>query len=572
MGFTTKQRLFIEYYLQTWNATESAIKAGYSDRSAASIASENLTKPKIKAEIQRRIDEIAMSADEVLMNISDIARGSIEDVMDVAPTGKKLTFNFKKAKDANKLKLIKSVVPNRYGTKIEMYDRLSALQLLGKHHGLFGERGDGESSVSASAGEFSLPASMLSGNYYEVYRDIRNHGHNEYVFDGGRGSLKSSFISEIIIELIKNNPEGHFVALRQVAATLRDSVYSQFLWAINMLGLDDEFKCTTSPLEITYIPTGQKIYFRGADDPGKIKSIRPEFGYIMGVWFEEYDQFHGEEAVRKIVQSVIRGGDLAYIFKSFNPPKTIANFANKEIQIPKENRFVHHSTYLEAPPEWLGKAFIEEAEYLKKINPDAYEHEYLGVANGAGGMVFTNVTAREIADEEINGKGDDGGFDRVLQGLDWGYYPDPAHWVKMYYNAARRKLYIFDELRAWRTSNRALYDRLVEEKGYRPAQDQLIADSAEPKSIADFVAYGAKRIRGAEKGPDSVDYSIKWLQSLVEIVIDPARAPYTAQEFLNYEYLRNKDEEVIQAYPDKDNHAIDGARYATNDIWRRGGK
>jgi len=411
----------------------------------------------------------------------------------------------------------------------------------------------------------ALPANVLAPRFLDAYDDIGIHGHTEYVFRGGRGSTKSSFISLVIVWLIKNNPTMHAIALRQVGNTLRDSVYSQLEWAINELGLADQFKCTVSPLEITYLTTGQKIYFRGADEPGKIKSIKPAFGYIGIAWFEELDQFRGPEAVRNIEQSAIRGGDLAYIFKSFNPPRTAANWANKYVQIPKENQYQHHSTYLEMGSRirWLGKSWVDEAEHLKAVNPKAYEHEYLGIANGTGGQVFENIQLRTITDEEV------AQFDHVLHGLDWGYYPDPAHYARCHYDAARLTLYVHGELRRYKTSNRQFYDDLVS-CGLTP-EDTIIADSAEPKSVADFREYGAS-CRGAEKGPESVKYSMKWLQSLTAIVIDPERCPETAQEFLDYELEQDKDGNFISEYPDKDNHAIDAVRYATNLIWRRRGQ
>ena len=409
----------------------------------------------------------------------------------------------------------------------------------------------------------SIPADVIAPSFVNFYRDIRDHRHTEYLVFGGRGSTKSSFISLAIIYLIVNNPQLHALALRQTGNTLRDSVYSQLIWAIGELGLEDQFRYTTNPLEIIYLPTKQKVYFRGGDDPLKIKSIKPAFGYIGALWMEELDQFRGAAQVRSIEQSAIRGGDEAYIFKSWNPPRTINNWANKYAQIPKEAQYQHKSDYTQVPPEWLGKAFLDEAEHLKSVNPAAYEHEYLGVANSAGGMVFENVTIRKITDDEI------AQFDRVLNGLDFGYYPDPAHYGKLHYDAARLTLYIFGEVRKWKASNRVMYDAI---KKYGYADDELlIADSAEPKSVADYREYGATA-RAAEKGPESVRYSMKWLQSLTSIVIDNERAPYAADEFLSYEYERTKDDEIIDAYPDKDNHAIDAARYACNRIWKRRGQ
>lgn len=419
-----------------------------------------------------------------------------------------------------------------------------------------------------------LPADVLAPSFLELYRDVANRGHTEYVLKGGRGSTKSSAVSLILIWLLLNNPDMHILAVRHVASTLRDSVYSQLKWAVDVLGLQDKFKTLINPMEMEYLPTGQKIYFRGADDPAKVKSIKPRFGYIGALWFEELDQFHGEEAIRKIEQSAIRGGDEAYIFKSFNPPRAINNWANKYVKIPKSTQFQHESNYKTVPKEWLGRAFLEEAEHLRLVNPGAYEHEYEGVANGAGGMVFENVTIRKITDEEIYGVKDQfgmkvGGFDRVLHGLDFGYYPDPAHYVRMSYDPARLTLYIWGEKRWYKSSNRKVYEELLA-YGLTP-EDTLICDSAEPKSIADFREYGLSA-RGAEKGPESVNYSMKWLQSLKEIVIDIERAPEAADEFLTYEYEVTKDGDIINDYPDFNNHAIDAVRYGTNFIWRRRGQ
>lgn len=408
-----------------------------------------------------------------------------------------------------------------------------------------------------------VPSNMVAPVFAPVVFDIQEHRHTEYVFPGGRGSTKSSFISLQIIDLIMNNDQMHAVVMRQVADTLRGSVYQQILWAIEALDLTEEFHATVSPMEITRKSTGQKIYFRGADDPGKVKSIKVPFGYIGILWLEELDQFTGPESVRKIEQSVIRGGDVAYIFKSFNPPKTASNWANKYIRVPKETRLVTESTYLEVPAKWLGKPFLDEAEFLKQTNPEAYDNEYLGVANGSGGCVFDNVVIRAITDEEI------AQFDRLYNGIDWGWYPDPYHFTRCHYDAARLKLYIFTEYRCNKQSNRQTADKLIE-MGIT-GNDLITCDSAEEKSVGDYKAYGLLA-RGAIKGPGSVEYSMKWLQSLVEIVIDNVRCPKTADEFLEYEYERDKEGNVISGYPDKNNHGIDAVRYATNPIWKKKGQ
>lgn len=408
-----------------------------------------------------------------------------------------------------------------------------------------------------------IPASMIAPVFAPVLFDIQEHKHTEYVFPGGRGSTKSSFVSLNVIDLIMTHPDMHAVVMRQVADTMRGSVYQQILWAIDALGLTDDFHATVSPMEITRKSTGQKIYFRGADDPGKVKSIKVPFGYIGILWLEELDQFAGPESVRKIEQSVIRGGDIAYIFKSFNPPKTISNWANKYIKVPKESRLVTYSTYKDVPERWLGKPFIEEAEFLKGVNPDAYENEYMGVANGSGGSVFDNVTIREITDAEI------AQFDRVMNGVDWGWYPDLYAFVRVHYDAARLTLYVWQEYTCNKQSNRQTADKL-RKLGIR-GNDLITCDSAEEKSVGDYKSYGLFA-RAAEKGPGSREYSFKWLQSLREIVIDNVRCPVAAEEFLNYEYERDKDDNVISGYPDGDDHCIDAVRYATNRIWKRRGE
>ncbi len=409
-----------------------------------------------------------------------------------------------------------------------------------------------------------IPANLIAPTFSSVLFDISEHEHSEYVFPGGRGSTKSSFVSLNVVDLLMQNEDMHACVLRQVSNTLKDSVYSQIIWAISSLGLDDEFIYTKSPLEITRKKTGQKIYFRGTDDENKIKSIKPPFGYIGVIWFEELDQFRGEEAVRKIEQSVIRGGDTAYKFKSFNPPKSAQNWANKYIKIPRADRLVVSSTYLTVPKKWLGKPFLDDAEFLKEVNPVAYENEYMGVANGTGGNVFDNVIIREITDDEINQ------FDRVYRGVDWGWYPDPYAYISCCYESAQSRLIIFDEYRCNKRSNKQTAEELVKNHGVTQ-NDMIICDSSEEKSVGDYRSYGLLA-RGAEKGPGSVDYSMKWLQSLREIIIDNKRCPETAREFLDYEYERDKEGNVISGYPDKDNHSIDAVRYALNRVWKRRGK
>jgi len=394
---------------------------------------------------------------------------------------------------------------------------------------------------------------IISTAFHNVHCDIAEELYTHYMLSGGRGSTKSSFASIEIVLLLLKNPQTHALAMRKVGNTMRDSVYTQILWAIEILGLSHKFKTTVSPMEITYIDTGQKIYFRGADKPIKLKSIKPKFGYIGIAWYEELDQFNGMEEIRNINQSIMRGGEQFNIFYTFNPPKTRDSWVNVEKLETKAGRLNHHSTYETVPVEWLGNKFIEEAEELKLKKPQAYEHEYLGIATGTGGQVFENVIESTI---EINA------LKTFYSGLDFGFAVDPLAWVKVSYDAKYRRLYVLDEIYEPKLKNLTAVNRI---KAKDTSGTIIYADSAEPKSIAEMSELGLP-IHAAQKGRDSVEHGIKWLQDLDEIIIDKRRTPEAYKEFILYEYEQTKDGKYISAYPDKNNHAIDAVRYALNKI------
>lgn len=393
-------------------------------------------------------------------------------------------------------------------------------------------------------------------------RDVFQHNHTHYDLSGGRGSLKSTTVSLLVPLLIVQHPDTHALVLRKVNNTIRDSVYAQYIWAIAELGMAEYWEAKKTPMELIYKPTGQKIMFRGADDPMKIKSIKVPFGYIAVTHFEEKDQFAGRAEIRTILQSTMRGGSVFWNFESYNPPISRDNWANMDSLEERADRLCHRSTYLEAPREWLGDQFLAEAEYLKEVDERAYQHEYLGIPVGTGSDVFENVEVREITDEEVSH------FDRILNGLDWGFFPDPWAFNRMYFNSATRELLIFDELEANKLGNEETA-QMLKDHGITK-DDRITADSAEPKSVADYRKYGLSCV-GAEKGPGSVERSMMWLQRLSKIVIDPKRCPKTKEEFIRYEYERNKDGEIMTGYPDRDNHHIDAVRYGTEHIWKRAG-
>lgn len=412
--------------------------------------------------------------------------------------------------------------------------------------------------------------------YDNVLEDILEHNHTHYVFAGGRGSTKSSFISEIIPLLLVQNPNIHACVFRKVGNTLKTSVFAQMEWGIDQLGLSSFFRITNSPMTMTFIPTGQKIMFFGLDDASKVKSIKLPFGYIGVTWFEELDQYAGENELRKVTQSTMRGGDKFWDFRSFNPPISNLNWANEYAEQAEQraDTLVTRNTYLDVPKEWLGEQFFEEAEYLKQMNERAFIHEYMGIAIGTGGNVFENVEDIDMSMPVDLGHKQVpllSTFSNIYNGLDWGYAVDPTHFVKMHYDTKKHDLYIFDEYRTKKTRNIEIFEDLYKcDKPKITFGELLTADSAEPKSVADFKAYGAF-CRGAEKGPDSVRYGIKWLQSLHRIYIDKRRCPETYKEFIRYEYERDKDDNIISDYPDKDNHAIDATRYAMERFYKRKG-
>lgn len=540
MDLTPKQKTFVHEYIKNGgNASDAARKAGYKKPEVQGY--ENLKKPYISAYIAEKQSLIEkqkgtdiMSLAEIQQRRSMIARGELTDSFGFAPD---FSDQLKSMNDLEKTLAIKEAREEQ--RKAEEKARLQS--------------------------EYHIDLDIVPDVFHKMIRDIRKKKHSEYILPGGRGSMKSSTISLIIPELLKNNPNMHALILRKVGNTIKDSVYAQMKWAIDKLNLNEEFTCKVSPMEITYKPTGQKIYFRGADDPLKIKSIKPEFGYIGIVWFEELDQFAGPEEIRNIQQSAIRGGNEAYKFKSFNPPRSKNNWANEytaEAEEKDDSALVVHSTYLnlDIEQEWLGDIFLADAEHLKEVNPAAYENEYLGKANGNGGNIFEYIEERTITDEEISH------FDRIYQGNDWGWFPDPYAFIRLYYNHNTEKIYLIDEIYENKWSNRKSADEILKRK----YDDYTITcDSAEPKSINDYRDFGLPA-RGAIKGPGSVEYSMKWLQTRT-IVIDPKRTPNAYKEFSEYEYERDKDGNVISGYPDENNHLVDACRYATESLWKRRG-
>lgn len=311
-------------------------------------------------------------------------------------------------------------------------------------------------------GEIKL-TDVIAPAFYGVHWDIIDGKHTYYDLFGGRGSTKSSFIgTEIPLGMMQDAVNGihsNAVVFRKVGNTLRESVFEQIAWGIDALGASDEWTSSLSPMQYVYKPTGQKIIFRGLDKAKKTKSIKISKGYFKYLWFEELDEFSGMEEVRMTQQSVLRGGEKFVVFKSFNPPISNSNWANKYVAEPRADSLRHKSDYRSVPVEWLGQQFIDDAEYLKATNPRAYEHEYLGIPVGLGTNIFELLEIREITDEEISR------MQSIYQGEDWGWFPDPKAFLRVAYVPNQQKVYALDELGGCKIRNSEMA-RQIKEKGY----------------------------------------------------------------------------------------------------------
>lgn len=404
---------------------------------------------------------------------------------------------------------------------------------------------------------------IINPNFHSFWKAINSDKYLFHVLKGGRASAKSTHVAIWLIYAMMKFPVTT-LCVRKVANTLSDSVFEQLKEVIEILGVSHLWKIQKSPLQLVYIPRGNKIIFRGADDPAKIKSIKASRFPIAFCWFEELAEFKTEEEVSVIVNSVLRAElpkGLTYkVIYSYNPPKKKQSWVNKkfETQFIPGNTFVHFSTYLDNP--YISKAFIEEAEEVKKRNEFKYRWEYLGEPIGSGVVPFSNLEFREITKEEVKE------FDNIRQAVDFGYSVDPMAFVRLHYNKKHRKIYIFGEIYRVKMSIRELAEKI---KANRWNDTIVYCDAAEPRSIAELREHGIKAIK-AHKGPGSIEHGENWLDDLEAIVIDPKRCPNTAREFENIDYQIDKEGNTIPRLEDKDNHSIDAVRYALSLDMRKG--
>lgn len=398
---------------------------------------------------------------------------------------------------------------------------------------------------------------LLPKAFHSVWKASFDPSKLNVVCKGGRGSGKSSDIAHIIVQMLMRYPVNA-VGIRKIDNTIELSIFEQIKWAISEQRVSHLFKINKSPMRVTYLPRGNYMVFRGAKEPERIKSLKSaEFPFAIA-WIEELAEFLTEDEVTTITNSLLRGelpdGLFYKFFSSYNPPKRKQSWVNKKYESAfiADNIFVHHSTYLDNP--FISKQFIEEAEATKARNERKYRHEYMGEAIGSGVVPFDNLEFRAITDEEVKV------FDNYRFAVDFGYAADPLAFVVWHYDKKKNTIYAIDEIYEVKMSNREFAKKVIE-IGYQ--NERILADSAEPKSIDELRReHGLKRVKGAKKGKDSVEFGEKWLDDLDAIVIDPKRTPKIAYEFENIDYQTDKDGNVKPRLQDVDNHAIDATRYA----------
>lgn len=405
-------------------------------------------------------------------------------------------------------------------------------------------------------------SNAIAPSFYGLHHAIQRNEYSSYWLKGGRGSTKSSFASIQIILGMVDDPNANALALRKVDNTVRKSILESFLWAIDVLDLNNSFTHTKSPAEITYLPTGQKIIMSGLDDPRKLKSIRLQKGYFKFLWFEEAEEFNGMEEIRSVEQSTRRGGDVFVEFITYNPPNDPAAWVNEESKNEANDRYVHFSNYLDVPRDWLGKQFFSDAEALKKRDPLKYEHEYMGHAVGRAEQIvfhgkwqskdFTTPPASECYQG------------RYFYGADWGFANDPTTLVRLFIKIEgnARNLYIDHDIGGVGIDMDdipQLFDAVPESRKWR-----IYADCARPETVS-YVKKKQFNIESAPKWSGSVEDGIEYIKSFENIYIHP-RCAKTINEFNKYSYKVDRNtKEILPVLVDNHNHYIDAIRYALAD-------
>lgn len=389
------------------------------------------------------------------------------------------------------------------------------------------------------------------------YKDYWRFKGRYRVCKGSRASKKSKTTALYYITKLMQHPQANLLVVRKVFGTLRDSCYKELKWAIHQLGVDSYWDSTTNPLEITYIPTGQKIYFRGFDDPLKITSITVDVGVLCWCWIEEAYEITDENSFNMLDES-IRGKVPSGLFKqitmTFNP-------WNEHHWIKRRFFDTKDKDILSKTTNYLCNEFLDDAdkkvfETMKKNNPRRYKVAGLGDWGIVDGLVYENWEEREFNIDTLIEQNIKSAF-----GMDFGYTNDPSTLFCGLVDEASKEIYVFDEIYKHGMSNEKLY-REVNRKGY--SKEHITADSASPKDIDHLRELGLRNIKGSRKGKDSVNNGIQYIQDY-KIIIHPKCVNFLT-EISNYTWDKDKFGNKINKPIDDFNHLMDAMRYALEDF------
>lgn len=411
---------------------------------------------------------------------------------------------------------------------------------------------------------------MSSSKKYYYLPDIVGRGYKTFwnfrgryrVVKGSRASKKSKTTALWYIYHLMKYPEANLLVVRKTFRTLKDSCFTDLKWAVHRWGVDHLWNFTLSPLEATYIPTGQKIYFRGLDDPLKVTSIAVDKGCLCWMWLEEAYEIMSESDFDMLDES-IRGSTPEGLFKQI----TITLNPWNEHHWIKKRFFDSYDPDILALTtnylcnEWLDKSDLAVFERMKTNNPRRYQVAGLGNWGIVEGLIYENwkeeaytLITRKEAQEGRKGVIRDNL--KTVCGLDFGYTNDPTAFIIALLDRDNSRLYIYDEFYEKGLSNKAIAER-IKELGYR--KERITADSAEPKSIDELKTYGLN-VKGAVKGKDSIVHGIQWIQDL-EIIIHP-RCVNFLTEISNYTWDTDRFGKKLNVPIDDFNHLMDALRYA----------
>lgn len=374
------------------------------------------------------------------------------------------------------------------------------------------------------------------------------------VVKGSRASKKSTTTALNMIYRIMTYPDSNGLVIRKVFRTVKDSCFSQLKWAIHRLKVDKYWKATNSPLELTYLPTGQKILFRGLDDPLKVTSVAVDKGSLCFLWIEEAYEIMSEDDFNMLDES-IRGQVPDGLFKQITLTLNPWNDRHwiKRRFFDREDKDILAITTNYKCNEWLDQADLKVFDEMKIHNPKRYRVAGLGEWGVVDGLVYENIEEKRFDISSLVGQEE---IESVF-GLDFGYTNDPTALFCGLIDLKNKVIYVFDELYKKGLSNKKIYEE-VEAMGHR--KESIIADSAEPKSIDELRSLGLTRVKAAKKGKDSILNGIQFIQDF-KLVIHP-RCVNFLTEVTNYQWAKDKFDNSINKPIDDFNHLMDAMRYA----------